>query len=155
MTHSPSRVLVSDTLTSLRDGVSETRTRRNSHHPLKRPETLQRPEEGAYVHTPQVQQRCRTQSRIPQEIPAGPRRPRRRQGFPACAAIPAMPSYPRWNARLTNASQLLKDARDEMQAYAQERSEQWQESEKAERLTANKEAIEEALDALDSFTCAG
>jgi hypothetical protein len=74
------------------------------------------------------------------------------KGLPAGAAIPTIPSYHRWNALLQNARMLLQTARDEMDAYTQERSDAWQQAERAEQTAANIEAIQEALSALDNIS---
>lgn len=78
-----------------------------------------------------------------------------RKGLPASAPIPTIPSYPRWNAVLASARALLNMARDEMEVYTDERSEAWQDSERAQQMVDNITAIEEALSALDNISLGG
>ena len=52
------------------------------------------------------------------------------KGLPAMAAIPTMPSLPRWKALREQAQAVLQAMQEEMEAYRDERTEQWQESEK-------------------------
>ena len=52
------------------------------------------------------------------------------KGLPATAAIPTMPSLPRWKAQREQAQAILQAMQEEMEAYRDERSEQWQGSEK-------------------------
>ena len=63
---------------------------------------------------------------------------------PRPAPIPTMPSTARWKAMLASAEQLLDDARKEMETYCDERSEAWQESQRAE-------AFQEAIERLDDL----
>jgi hypothetical protein len=61
----------------------------------------------------------------------------------------------RWQAMLAAASHVLESARDEMQAYADGRSEGWQDSEKAEEMAERIQAIETAMEALQTVTWTG
>ena len=72
------------------------------------------------------------------------------KGFPTASPIPTIPSYPRWEAMIRNARALLENVRDEMHSYSADRSEAWQESERAESFAQVLEALEDALDALDN-----
>ena len=58
-----------------------------------------------------------------------------------------MPSLPRWKAQREQAQALLQTMLDEMEAYRDERTEQWQESEKAE-------AFQELIDQTDAARAA-
>jgi hypothetical protein len=48
--------------------------------------------------------------------------------MPATSAIPAVPSLARWKALRDQAQAFLQTMHEEMEAYWEERSEQWQES---------------------------
>ena len=73
------------------------------------------------------------------------------KGLPALPAIPAMPGTARWRAAARMARELLTWVCDEMQAYADDRSEEWQESERAGELTDRLTGIEQIRDALDEY----
>ena len=75
----------------------------------------------------------------------------RAKGLPALPAIPAMPGTARWRAAASMAHELLTTICDEMQAYADDRSEQWQESERANELTERLASIEEIRDTLCDY----
>ena len=68
------------------------------------------------------------------------------KGLPALPAIPTMPGNARWQAMIDQAHTLLCDAAEEMQSYHDDRSEQWQESDKAEELLARIELVQEKAD---------
>jgi hypothetical protein len=68
------------------------------------------------------------------------------KGLPAMPAIPTMPGGTRWQAMIRQAHSLLNDAAEEMQAYHDDRSEQWQESDKAEQLLTRIEMVREQAD---------
>ncbi|HOC32284.1 MAG TPA: hypothetical protein PKK84_08595 [Armatimonadota bacterium] len=74
-----------------------------------------------------------------------------RKGLPPLPAIPTMPGNCRWEKMLAEAGILLRTVLDEREDYHDDRSDEWQESERgedfAERTDALRE-IEEALDAL-------
>ena len=72
------------------------------------------------------------------------------KNMPATAAIPTMASMSRWKAMKEQAQALLQAMQEEMEAYREERSEQWQEGEKGtafqegiERVEAARAAVEE------------
>lgn len=66
--------------------------------------------------------------------------------------LPNVPNIRKWRAELETAYRLAVQARDEMQAYADDRSEAWQESEAGEQLHENIEKITEAIDMFDDLT---
>lgn len=70
------------------------------------------------------------------------------KGLPAQPPIPTMPGTARWRAAARMAYSLLDTICDEMQAYADDRSEQWQESDRADEFTQRLTAVEEIRDAL-------
>jgi hypothetical protein len=69
------------------------------------------------------------------------------KGLPALPAIPTMPGRARWTAMLDQARAMLGTMREEMETYHDERSEEWQESERGQEFTANVEAVSELADA--------
>ena len=77
------------------------------------------------------------------------------KGLPAVSPINTLPSLRRWQAMLHTASQVLESACEEMQAYADDRSESWQDSQKAEDMAERIQAIEAATDALHSISWNG
>jgi hypothetical protein len=70
------------------------------------------------------------------------------KGLPDAPGIPTMPGKARWHAMVYQALALLWAAQGEIQSYMDDRSEAWQESQKAESLQEVKEAI------LEAFLCA-
>ena len=66
------------------------------------------------------------------------------KGLPALPSVPTLPGDKRWKAMQEQARALLQTMAEEMQAYYDERSEQWQESDKGD-------AMQERLDALESI----
>lgn len=73
------------------------------------------------------------------------------KGLPALPAVPAIPGTTRWRGAVRMARELLASVCDEMQAYSSDRSDEWQETERAEQLTDRQTAIEEIRDALDDY----
>jgi hypothetical protein len=67
------------------------------------------------------------------------------KGLPALPAIPTMPGKARWSAMIQQAHTLLSEATAEMQNYHNDRSEQWQDSAKAEEMLARLERLEETI----------
>lgn len=73
------------------------------------------------------------------------------KGLPPAPALSALPSRARWQALITRAHLALETARDEMQGYADERSDAWQLSARAEALTDQIEALSTVLDDLETL----
>ena len=67
------------------------------------------------------------------------------KGLPPLPALPTMPGNARWSAMIAQALLLLSEAIDEMQNYHDERSEEWQDSTKAEDLLAKVEQLQETM----------
>lgn len=65
------------------------------------------------------------------------------KGLPLLPAISTIPGHARWNAMLLHAQTLLTDAADEMQEYHDERSEEWQDSDKAETILERIELLQQ------------
>ena len=74
------------------------------------------------------------------------------RGLPALPAISTMPGKPRWNASLAAAHELLSCTLSEMQDYFDERSEAWQEGERAEEHQERIDSLQAVLDNLDEIT---
>jgi hypothetical protein len=62
-----------------------------------------------------------------------------------------MPSMSRWTTALAHAYDLLNSTQGEMQAYFDERSDTWQESEKGEEFQRKIDSVQEAINALDDI----
>lgn len=73
------------------------------------------------------------------------------KGLPPGPAIPSLPSTARWRALIAQAQLALHTVHDEMQAYADERSDVWQQGERAQMLSESLEAVERALDELPTL----
>jgi hypothetical protein len=63
-----------------------------------------------------------------------------------------MPGWSRWNASLNAARELVERTVEEMQEYFDERSEEWQESERAEEHQEKIDSIQTLLDAFGELT---
>ena len=70
------------------------------------------------------------------------------RGLPPSPAIPTLPGRARWSAAICKATALLELVKEEMQTYADDRSEAWQESDRADAHQEKIAAIEEVLDAI-------
>jgi hypothetical protein len=66
-------------------------------------------------------------------------------------AIPAVPGHRRWQAMRNQCLFILNAAVGEMQAYHDQRSEQWRDSERGEALTDMMESIAEIVAALQDL----
>lgn len=73
----------------------------------------------------------------------------RQKGLPALPAIPSMPGSARWRAAIAMASSLLGQTAAEMQDDHDDRSDLWQESEKADVLIKQIEDLEDIAAQLD------
>ena len=70
------------------------------------------------------------------------------KGLPQLPAITTMPGWPRWNASLNTARELVERTVEEMQDYFDDRSDTWQESERGEDHQERLASTEAVLDAL-------
>jgi len=75
----------------------------------------------------------------------------RARGLPSRPAISTMPGTARWTRATELAASLLSEIADEMTAYYDERSQEWQENEKGETHQQRIEAIQEVVGALESL----
>ena len=74
------------------------------------------------------------------------------KGLPAAAPIPTMPSMTRWKALHDQARAALQAIQDEMQAYYDDRSEQWQESDRAQQFQEILDRVGDAYQAVDDLS---
>jgi predicted phage tail protein len=63
-----------------------------------------------------------------------------------------MPGERRWSLMQKQARETLQAMHEEMQGYHEERTEDWQESEKGEALQARMDALESIIADLDALT---
>jgi hypothetical protein len=73
------------------------------------------------------------------------------KGLPALPRLPAMPGTVRWQAAVSQAQIILAMVQDEMQSYHDERSEAWQESEKAGEYLERLEALSDIASQLEEW----
>jgi len=71
------------------------------------------------------------------------------KGLPPLPAIATIPGWIRWRQVLGDAARALQEVHDQMQCYYDDRSEQWQQSEKADEFTERMNALEELTDLID------
>jgi hypothetical protein len=74
------------------------------------------------------------------------------KGLPPAAPVPTMPSRARWQVLIGRAQLALETARDEMQAYYDERSETWQQGERAAALEEEIAQLDGVLEDLDALS---
>lgn len=80
-----------------------------------------------------------------QRVAEGQGQQREAGRVPPPSPIPSMPGWRRWEAMNRHVLQLLHTLEEEMQAYYDERSEPWQESERGEAFVERLQAAEEAV----------
>jgi hypothetical protein len=73
------------------------------------------------------------------------------KGLPSLPAIASLPGWSRWNASFTAAHALIANSLSEMQDYFDDRSESWQESERAQEHQDRIASVEAVLNALDEL----
>jgi hypothetical protein len=76
---------------------------------------------------------------------------RQAKGLPPAPPIPTLPSRARWHALLDQARCALEGARDEMQTYYDDRSEAWQQGERAATLQDQLDHLGAVIDDLDAL----
>ena len=85
---------------------------------------------------------------------------RERQRLKALGQLPDapapcnIPAERRWTAALDQALRLLTQTRDEMQTYAEDRTDEWRESERGEAMQERIEALDALIDDLTDATTA-
>ena len=75
----------------------------------------------------------------------------KQRGLPPLPPLPTMPGTARWTAALTLAQRLVEEVSEQMQTYFDQRSEAWQDSDRAQDFIARLETVEEAREALDQL----
>src|SRR5215469_4713769 len=73
------------------------------------------------------------------------------KGLPPAPPLPTLPSRVRWQALLTQARLALETVRNEMQAYYEDRSEAWQQGERAATLAEQIDQLEGILHELEAL----
>jgi hypothetical protein len=73
----------------------------------------------------------------------------KQRGLPPLPPLPTLPGTARWKAALTLAYRLVEEVGEQMQTYFDERSQTWQESDRAQDFIARLEAVEQAREAID------
>jgi hypothetical protein len=76
---------------------------------------------------------------------------RQTKGLPAAPAIATMPSRARWQALLQHAQHALQTIQDELQAYADARSDAWHDGERAAAVADQLDHLAGILDDLDTL----
>ena len=74
------------------------------------------------------------------------------KGLPALPIIATMPGERRWKGLLGSARITLQTLHEEMQAYQEQRSEAWQESEKGQAMAERIEALEVLIADLEDLS---
>ena len=74
-----------------------------------------------------------------------------RKGLPPSPAVATMPGTRRWNALIEQARTPLDTCREEMQTYFDDRSEQWQESDKAQEMQERIDTLSELVDGISEL----
>jgi hypothetical protein len=67
------------------------------------------------------------------------------KGLAPLPHIATIPGWPRWRQVLEQAEQALHEVHEQMQSYYDERSEIWQDSDKADEFNLKMEAVEELV----------
>ena len=75
------------------------------------------------------------------------------KGLPSLPKISTMAGWPRWNASIEAAHELLDQTLNEMQEYFDDRSDAWQEGERGDAHQERIASVEAVLDALNELTC--
>jgi hypothetical protein len=73
------------------------------------------------------------------------------KGLPPLPTLPSLPGSARWKAAIRSALQLLSLVHQEMSDYFEQRSEDWQESERATTHQERVEVLEELLATLEQL----
>jgi hypothetical protein len=74
--------------------------------------------------------------------------------LPDSPILSNIPAEKRWKTALSQALRLIEQTRDEMQAYTDDRTEQWQESERGEAMQERIESLDSIIDDLTDATAA-
>jgi hypothetical protein len=74
-----------------------------------------------------------------------------RKNLPPLPAVSSIPGVVRWTALIESARVALDTVRDEMQSYADERTERWQESERAELFAERISEIDDVITQIEAL----
>jgi hypothetical protein len=75
----------------------------------------------------------------------------KRKGLPDLPPISSMPGERRWWVMLSEATALVQMVVDERETYKDDRSEEWQESDRGEEFQERTTTVQEALEALEAI----
>jgi hypothetical protein len=73
------------------------------------------------------------------------------KNLPPLPAVASIPGTARWTALIESARVALDTVRDEMQSYADDRTERWQESERGEKFVERISEIEEVISEIEAL----
>ena len=73
------------------------------------------------------------------------------KSLPALPTMPTLPGWKRWNASFEAAREMIDRTLYEMRDYFDERSDRWQQSDRADDLRDRMKAAQKLLDALDDL----
>ena len=73
------------------------------------------------------------------------------KGLPALPPLPTLPSRARWQALLAHARLALETVQDELQAYCDDRSDAWQQGDRAATLADHLEQLDALLADLEAL----
>ena len=77
-----------------------------------------------------------------------------KKGLPALPMVPNFPGEARWKKMLAEAAALLSMVVEEREAYFNDRSEEWQESDKADTFQERTDAVTDILNSIDDLAMA-
>ena len=66
--------------------------------------------------------------------------------------VPSIPGHRRWDAMILQAHSLLGSITQEMDTYYEERSEEWQTSDRGEQFAERKESVEQIAAQIEDLT---
>jgi hypothetical protein len=73
------------------------------------------------------------------------------QGLPTLPAVSTIPGWPRWKEAMTRIAAQLEVIESEMTDYYEDRSERWQESERAEAFDENLNVLRVILESAQAW----
>ena len=76
----------------------------------------------------------------------------RAKGLPQIPRVPSIPGHRRWDVMVIQAHSLLESIAMEMDTYYEERSEEWQTSERGEQFDERKESVEQIAAQIEDLT---
>jgi hypothetical protein len=89
---------------------------------------------------------ARRQAAYRQRCQEAQQRQLQEKGLPALPVIPTVPGTQRWRLAIAKATELLTMVAQEMEDYFNDRSEEWQESERGDNFQERLDALCEARD---------